>query len=62
MLRTRTGATVVAVVRNGRRETNPGPDFILSAEDVLLLLGSPEQIAQAVEQFGAGNSESSSDI
>ena len=57
MLRTQTGTTIVAVVRNASREVNPAADFKLLAGDVLLLLGKPEQIALAVEQFGSNSQE-----
>ncbi|MCS7049659.1 MAG: cation:proton antiporter, partial [Verrucomicrobiae bacterium] len=49
-LRSRTGATVVAIERGETSVINPGPDEELHPEDRLLLLGSPEQLraAQAV--------------
>jgi CPA2 family monovalent cation:H+ antiporter-2 len=50
-LRSRTGATVIAVVQDGRTEINPGPERKLEAEDVLVLLGSPEQIEIAASQI-----------
>jgi CPA2 family monovalent cation:H+ antiporter-2 len=52
-LRTRTGATVLTVVRDGHTEVNPGADFTLTGGDVLVLLGSPEQIDLAIEQISA---------
>jgi len=48
-LRSRSGATVIAIARDGQTEINPGPDYRLAAEDVLVLLGSPEQIDVAVK-------------
>jgi monovalent cation:H+ antiporter-2, CPA2 family len=50
-LRSRTGATVIAVVHDGRTEINPGPERELHAEDVLVLLGSPEQIETATSHL-----------
>ena len=50
-LRKRTGATVITAIRDGNTEINPGPDFKLEAEDILVLLGSPEQIETAIEQI-----------
>ncbi|MDW8345256.1 MAG: cation:proton antiporter [Verrucomicrobiae bacterium] len=49
-LRSRTGATVVAIERGETSVINPGPDEELHPEDRLLLLGTPEQLraAQAV--------------
>ncbi len=43
-LRTRSGATVVAVERHGKRITNPDPDFPLEMNDQLLLLGSHKEV------------------
>lgn len=51
MLRSRTGATVIAVVRDGHTDINPGPELRLQPEDVLVLLGSPGQVDQAVEHI-----------
>jgi CPA2 family monovalent cation:H+ antiporter-2 len=50
-LRTLTGATVITVVREGRTEINPGSEFRIEADDVLVLLGSPEQIDRAIEHL-----------
>lgn len=50
-LRKQTGATVITVIRDGNTEINPGPAFKLEAEDILVLLGSPEQIETAIEQI-----------
>ncbi len=48
-LRNRTGATVTAAVRDGNTEINLGPDFKIEIDDILILLGKPEQIDHAVE-------------
>jgi CPA2 family monovalent cation:H+ antiporter-2 len=48
-LRTRTGASIVAIERNGLRVVNPGPDEEVLAGDQVLLLGSPDQLARATE-------------
>ena len=48
-LRSETGVTVIAAVRDGKTEINPGPDLSLEVEDLLVLLGAPEQIDRAVE-------------
>ncbi len=39
-LRKNTGATVIAIARNGEAITNPGPDFRLEADDIVVLLGA----------------------
>ncbi|HEX8395961.1 MAG TPA: cation:proton antiporter [Pyrinomonadaceae bacterium] len=46
-LRNQTGVTVVAAVRAGATEINPGADFKLQAEDILVLLGATEKIDHA---------------
>ena len=46
-LRTRTGASIVAIERNGVNTVNPGPDEELLANDQVLLLGSPAQLEKA---------------
>ena len=53
-LRRRTGVTVIAVVRDGGTEINPGPQFRIEPDDVLVLLGLPEQIDRAVEHLTDG--------
>ncbi len=50
-LRSRTGASVVGIERNGDNLVNPGPDEELRAGDKLLLLGSGDQLTQALELF-----------
>jgi CPA2 family monovalent cation:H+ antiporter-2 len=46
-LRTRAGASVVSVFREGLGTTIPGGDFVLAAGDVVHLIGSPEALAAA---------------
>jgi CPA2 family monovalent cation:H+ antiporter-2 len=53
-LRRRTGVTVIAAVRDGGTEINPGPQFRIEPDDVLVLLGLPEQIDRAVEHLNRG--------
>ena len=48
-LRTKTGVSVIAIVHDGTTEINPGPESILNADDVLVLLGTPENIDRAIE-------------
>jgi monovalent cation:H+ antiporter-2, CPA2 family len=44
-IRTRTGASIVAVVRGESVTANPGPEFTLVSGDVLSLLGTPDHRA-----------------
>jgi CPA2 family monovalent cation:H+ antiporter-2 len=53
MLRSKTGVTIIAVVRDGRTDINPDSELRLQAEDVMVLLGSPEQIDRAIEDLDA---------
>jgi CPA2 family monovalent cation:H+ antiporter-2 len=46
-LRSRVGVTVVGIERNGSGVVNPGPDEEVLEDDVLLVLGQPEQIGEA---------------
>ncbi|MEZ0075954.1 cation:proton antiporter regulatory subunit [Planotetraspora sp. GP83] len=41
-VRTRTGASIVAVVRAGQVVASPAPDFPLAAGDVVVVVGSPD--------------------
>ncbi|HSO73948.1 MAG TPA: cation:proton antiporter [Blastocatellia bacterium] len=50
-VRNQTGATVITAIRDGNTEINPGPDFKFEAEDIIVLLGSPEQIEMAIEKL-----------
>ena len=47
-VRSRYGVTVIAVVRNGESIHNPPPDFLLAVGDVLVLLGSHQELDQAM--------------
>ena len=46
-LRSRSGAAVIAAVREGKSIANPGADFSLAVGDVLVLLGSHKALDQA---------------
>lgn len=48
--RTRTGASIVAIVRNEQVLASPGPDELLKARDVLIVIGTEDGIA-GVEQI-----------
>lgn len=50
-LRKKTGVTILAITREGQTEINPGPETIIRAEDVLVLLGGPAQIDLAIEEI-----------
>lgn len=48
-LRKRTGATVIAAVRDGKPASNVGPDFMLQAGDLLVALGDHKALDDAVQ-------------
>jgi monovalent cation:H+ antiporter-2, CPA2 family len=55
-LRTRTGASIIGIERNGVNLINPSADEELQPGDQLLLLGSPAQLSAARKcLFGSGN-------
>ncbi|WP_024805952.1 cation:proton antiporter regulatory subunit [Nocardia sp. BMG51109] len=41
-MRTRTKASIVAAMRAGQVHPSPGPDFVLSAGDLLVVVGTPD--------------------
>lgn len=53
-LRQRTGATVLAVKRTDKTKPNPDPDLVLAVGDVLVVLGSREEV-QKVEALAGGS-------
>lgn len=50
-IRKRTGVSIIAITRNGKAQVNPGPETTLEPEDVLVLLGSADQIDHAIEEI-----------
>src|SRR3990170_3695547 len=47
-IRRRTGASVVAVIRDGRVWANPGPDHRIAAGEGLVLVGNRQQVERAL--------------
>jgi CPA2 family monovalent cation:H+ antiporter-2 len=47
-IRKNTGATVIAIARNGDAITNPGPDIKLEPDDIVVLLGAHRDLDLAV--------------
>jgi K+/H+ antiporter YhaU regulatory subunit KhtT len=48
-IRKQSGATVIAIVRSGEAVTNPGPDFALQLDDIVVLLGAHRELDAAVD-------------
>jgi monovalent cation:H+ antiporter-2, CPA2 family len=57
-LRTKTGVSIVAIIHEGNAEINPGPETYIRADDVLVLLGSPEKVDLAIESCLGSQEES----
>ncbi|MHA7277540.1 cation:proton antiporter regulatory subunit [Arthrobacter sp. HLT1-21] len=53
-MRTRTGASVVAALREGKVEPSPAPDFTLLAGDLLVAVGTADGLDAAAEILSGG--------
>lgn len=53
-IRTRTGVSVVAVIRGAQAFPAPGPEFAIEAEDTLVVVGTPEGIKSVDEILTTG--------
>jgi TrkA domain protein len=52
--RTRTGASIVAVIRDGRAIASPRPDFVFAAGDTVMVVGTAEGTAAVTALFSGG--------
>lgn len=52
--RTRTGASIVAVVREGKVIASPRPDFVFHAADIVVVVGTGEGTAAVAEILANG--------
>lgn len=53
-IRTRTGASIVAVVRGGQVNASPTPDFRFAAGDIVVVVGDEETTAAAADVLADG--------
>lgn len=53
-MRTRTGASIVAVVRAGNAHPSPGPEFNLAGGDLLVVVGTADGLRKAAELLEVG--------
>jgi len=53
-IRTRTGASIVAAIRQDMAHPAPGPEFEIAAADVLVVVGTPEGISSVREILKSG--------
>jgi TrkA domain protein len=52
--RTRTGASIVAVVRDGSVVASPRPDFVFHAADIVVVVGTAEGTTAVADLLAAG--------
>jgi TrkA domain protein len=52
--RTRTGASIVAIVRGGKVIASPGPDFLFAVGDVIVVVGTEDGVAAVGEILARG--------
>jgi CPA2 family monovalent cation:H+ antiporter-2 len=50
-LRTMTGVSIIAIIQEDEANVNPGPETVINAGDVLVLIGTPEKVDQAIERY-----------
>ena len=48
-LRGETGATVIAVIREGATKVSPGADYQLRERDTVILVGTPAKLVRAMD-------------
>lgn len=53
-LRTRTGVSIIAVLRDGQTHPAPEPDFPLSVGDAAVVVGTPDGLREAAEFLRTG--------
>ena len=50
-LRKVTGVSIIAVVKDGNSDINPGPETVLNEGDLVVLIGTSENVDQAIEKY-----------
>jgi TrkA domain protein len=53
-IRSETGVSIVAIVREGRTIPAPGPDFVLAVDDTAVVVGTPEGIQETFALLQGG--------
>lgn len=53
-LRTRTGVSVIAILRGEETVPSPGPDTHIQREDTIVAVGTPDGLQAAIEIFETG--------
>ena len=50
-LRKLTGVSIIAIVKDGDSDINPSPETVINEGDVVVLIGTPEKVDQAIENY-----------
>jgi TrkA domain protein len=53
LVRTRTGASIVAIIRHGDMNLSPGSGFVIENDDDVLIIGTRDSIDQAIQLLTA---------
>jgi TrkA domain protein len=53
LVRTRTGASIVAIIRHGDMNLSPRSDFVIEDGDTVLIIGTRDSIDQAIQLLTA---------
>ncbi|GGP72810.1 potassium transporter TrkA [Saccharothrix coeruleofusca] len=53
-LRTRTGASIVAVLRAGTVHPSPRPDFVFAGGDLVVVVGTADGLRESADLLGGG--------
>lgn len=53
-LRTRTGVSVIAILRGDETLASPGPETVIQSEDTVVAVGTPEGLQTAIAIFETG--------
>ncbi|MEU4575692.1 cation:proton antiporter regulatory subunit [Nonomuraea sp. ATR24] len=53
-VRTRTNASIVAVVRNGNVVASPGPGFVFAAGDIVVVVGTADSTSEVADILAEG--------
>jgi CPA2 family monovalent cation:H+ antiporter-2 len=56
-LRKNSGASVIAIARDGEANTNPGPDFMLQSGDIVVLIGGHRELDEAMNLLTKNKAE-----
>ncbi|HEY5883889.1 MAG TPA: cation:proton antiporter [Pyrinomonadaceae bacterium] len=50
-LRKVSGVSIIAIIKDGHSDLNPGPETLINEGDTVVLIGTPENVDQAIERY-----------